>query len=132
MENRWRTRRRVGAATLVFFLLVEVPIQWPTPARSIEGYLDAAAAAIGVHKARRVAAPGGGINVLPTWYARLAPALSFAITLLPGLWISILAYDRLTYARQLAWTDGRTRCGRCQAVLSGLNALRCPICGETL
>jgi hypothetical protein len=53
--------------------------------------------------------------------------LPLPFTLVLPLGMALYVYHRLVFPG--AWLDGRTRCGRCAAVLKDLAEPRCPFCG---
>lgn len=72
---------------------------------------------------------GDRFGVPSAWVAYIVNVLTVQVIFVPALVCGLLVYHFLTSRK---YSDGRTRCGRCWSVLSGLTEPQCPRCGEPL
>ncbi len=134
-RRRYRWHWRAGLA-LVGFLAVFPLSAALKPANYVKHALWVVAEATGLLPVTPGAAMGSSVAGWRQFpkpgprLRRVVPVLAIAFAFLPNLWVALVLYDRLTFARK--WVHGHTYCGACGEEMRGLQEARCPSCGVAL
>ncbi len=134
-RRRFRWHWRVGLALVGVMAVIPLSVVLK-PANYVKHALWLVAEATGVLSETPGASMGSPVSgwrsfALPgSRLSSVVTVLAIAFAFLPNLWVALVLYDRLTFARK--WVHGHTYCGACGEEMRGLQEARCSSCGVAL